>query len=149
MNLEISKEILDTTSEENIKTENLDYLDSILTGDIFRLSKLIPILHQAVLAMSPLILLKDAIISFLTWEDQMVTLGGSVGFTIFMLFGRYLTALGLLIFSLFGKKMIPYITKMKPVQKTKPSKLTIYKNNARFFKVKTLIISLKILNRMS
>lgn len=142
MSLDVSKEILDTNSDENLKTENLDYLDSILTGDIFKLSKLIPILHQALLAMSPLILLKDAIINFLTWEDKMITLGGSVGFTIFMLFGRYLIALGLLIFSIFGKKIIPYLTKMKPIQKTKQSKLSIYKKNALFFKVKTSFIKL-------
>jgi len=134
MKLEISKEVLDTDNTENLKTDGLDYLDSILTGDIFKLSKLIPILHQALLAMSPLILLKDTIINFLTWQDPSISFLGSIGFTIFMLYGRILTALGLLVFSLFGKRMIPYVTKMKPIQKPKSNKISVYKNNAVFFK---------------
>jgi len=132
--LEVSKEILDLTSEESFKTENLDYLDNILTGDVFKLSKLIPILHQAMLAMSPLIEMKDTIIRFITWQDPSMTLVVSLGISVYILYGRILTAFGLLIFSIFGNRMIPYITKVKPITKPKTSKLTIYKTNMKFFK---------------
>jgi len=132
--LEVSKEILDVTSEESFKADNLDYLDNILTGDIFKLSKLIPLLHQAMLAMSPLIKIKDALISFITWRDPSLTLVVSLGISVFILYGRILTAFGLLIFSIFGNKMIPYITKSKPISKPTTSKLTIYKTNMKFFK---------------
>jgi len=132
--LEVSKEILDLNSEDSFKTVNLDYLDNILTGDIFKLSKLIPILHQAMLAMSPLIQIKDAIYNFITWQDPSLTLLLSLGITVFILYGRILTAFGLLFFSIFGKRLIPYITKVKPITKPKTSKLTIYKTNMKFFK---------------
>jgi len=133
--LEVSKEILNLNSEESFRTDNLDYLDNILTGDIFKLSKLIPILHQAMLALSPLIKIKDAIIRFFTWQDPSLTLLVSLGVSVYIFYGRILTAFGLLLFSIFGNHLIPYITKIKPITKPTTSKLTIYKTNLKFFKV--------------
>lgn len=94
--------------------------------------------YDIVYALTPFVEAKQRLIDFFTWKDPQTTYMYSIVLTLSMIYGRYLLAIGLVMFSIFGNKAIPFIMKPRPRADRVQGKLRIYKKNFGFVTVRFL-----------
>jgi len=128
-------DFLDLFDEPEQKMTKRSRLRKVFEGDSFKLTKLLPLLHQCVLSLSPLALMKKQFFDFIYWKNPHKTFLFSVCLTISILLGRKMLALGLLIFGLVGQFLIPSIVRYKPLEEDTVGSVRIYKRNMKFLKV--------------
>ncbi len=109
-------------------------------GSRVKLTKLLSLMNEYVMCLSPLYYARERFLDYITWKDPRRTLLISLGLSFFIIYGNYLLGLGFLLFTFFGRWMIPQIMDANlTLQEDNEGRMRIYKRNLKSLKVRVVI----------
>ena len=141
LSLEYSQEFQEFVScdKNPISKEKAHRREQALSVDNLNPIKMMPLMYEFILALTPLALIKANIIAFFTWKDPKKTALHACAISVLLLLDQKISAMALLGFFLMSKKIIPIIIQAKPLQDDAKSSMDKYKRNAVLMRVKLSI----------
>lgn len=118
-----------------ISTRKAKRRERALSVDDLNPIKMLPLMYEFILALTPLALIKAVVRDFFTWKDPKKTLLISLTISAGLLMHKNLLAISLIAFFVFSKKIIPIVIQVKPLRDEVTSSVEKYKRNAVIMRV--------------